>query len=394
MQSILKSCAGLDVHKMMVMATIQTEDDEGHITEKTQSFKTFRRERKKLRDFLLAQNAELVIMESTGVYWKCIHETLIRAGLKVWVVNARHVKNAPGRKTYVLDSQWLAALGHCGLVRPGFIPPPDIGQVRLLHRRRQKLVSERASEKNRLDKILDDSDIRPGGVVSDIHGKSAREMIQGLIDGRHPAELAKMARGRMKSKIQELFQSMDGSLSASHRLVLKNIKEHIEQLDKHIADLDYEILKIVRTDYQESWLLLQTLPGIDEIAAAGIIAGIGCDMSAFDGRKGLASWSGMCPGNNESAGKRKSGKTRKGNQSFRRLLCEIANAAIKTESQFKGKYQSLVIRRGHKRSIIAIGHKILRVIYCVPGKYTAYQDPEVDYEALMVRKNAHAGCRC
>ena len=234
MQSILKSCAGLDVHKMMVMATIQTEDDEGHITEKTQLFKTFRRERKKLRDFLLAQNVELVIMESTGVYWKCIHETLIRAGLKVWVVNARHIKNVPGRKTNVLDSQWLAAPGRCGLVRPGFIPSPDIEQVRLLHRRRQKLVSERASEKNRLDKILDDSGIRPGGVVSDIHGKSAREMIQGLIDGKHPVELAKMARGRMKSKIQKLFQSMDGSLSASHRLVLKNIKEHVEQLDKHI----------------------------------------------------------------------------------------------------------------------------------------------------------------
>ena len=389
MQSILKSCAGLDVHKMMVMATIQVEEEEeGRITEETQSFGTFQRDRKKLRDFLVAQNVELVVMESTGVYWKCIYEVLVKAGLKVWVVNARYVKNVPGRKTDVLDSQWLAALGRCGLVSPSFIPPPDIEQIRLLHRRRQKLVSERCSEKNRLHKILDDSGIRLGGVVSDIHGKSAQDMIQGLIDGKHPAELAKMARGRMKSKVQELFKSLDGSLSPSHRLVLRNIKEHIEQLDKYIADFDREILKIVRTDYQEPWLLLQTSPGIDEIAAAGVIAEIGSDMSAFKDREGLASWAGMCPGNNESAGKRKSGKTRKGNQSLRRLLCEIANAAIKTNSQFKGKYQSLVIRKGHKRSIIAIGHKILRVIYSVLSKHTPYQDPEVDYEALMVQKNA------
>ena len=344
MQSILKSCAGLDVHKMMVMVTVQVEDDKGKITEQTRSFRTFRNDRKALRNFLVEQAVELVVMESTGNYWQCIHEILVRAGLSVWVVNARHVKNVPGRKTDVLDSQWLATLGRCGLLRPSFVPPPDIQQLRLLSRRRQKLTSQRASEKNRLHKILDDSGIRLGGVVSDIHGKSAQDMIQGLIDGKPPAELAKMARGRMKNKVNELFKSLDGELTPAHRIVLSDIRDHIVQLDERITALEGELLQMVKTQYQEPWQLLQTLPGIDEIAAASLIAEIGPDMSTFHGREGLASWAGICPGNNESAGKRKSGKTRKGNQSLRRLLCEIANAAIKTKSQFKGKYQSLTIR--------------------------------------------------
>ncbi len=388
MQSILKSCAGLDVHKMMVMVTVQVEDDDGSVNEQTRTFKTFRRDRKALRDFLVEQAVELVVMESTGNYWQCIHDILARAGLNVWVVNARHVKNVPGRKTDVLDSQWLASLGRCGLLRPSFVPPPDIQQLRLLFRRRQKLISQRSSEKNRLHKILDDAGIRLGGVVSDIHGKSAQDMIQGLIDGKHPAELAKMARGRMKSKIDVLFKSLDGELSPAHRTVLKDIREHVEYLDMRIAALDEAILQMVRSDYREPWQVLQTLPGIDQIAAAGVIAEIGPDMSAFNSRESLSSWAGLCPGNNESAGKRKSGKTRKGNQSLRRLLCEVANAAIKTNSQFKGKYQSLVIRRGHKRSIIAIAHKMLRVIHCLLSKLQPYHDPDIDYEALMVHKNA------
>ena len=388
MQSILKCCAGLDVHKMMVMATVQTEGENGEIEEITQSFKTFRRDRKELRNFLVKHQVELVVMESTGVYWKCIHDILVKAGLKVWIVNARHVKNVPGRKTDVQDSQWLATLGRCGLLKPSFVPPPDIEQLRLLFRRRQKLVSQRSGEKNRLHKTLDDAGIRLGGVVSDIHGKSAQDMIQGLIDGLPPEELVKFARGRMKSKAKDLFDSMEGSLSPAHRVVLKNIRKHVLYLDDEIAELDAEIRQIVEAQYREPWQLLQTLPGVDEIAAAGLIAEIGDDMSAFGSRESLASWAGLCPGNNESAGKRKSGKTRKGNQSLRRLMCEISQAAIKTKSQFKGKHQSLVIRRGYKRSIIAIGHKMLRVIYCMLTKLTPYKDPEIDYEALTVRRNA------
>ena len=388
MQSILKCCAGLDVHKMMVMATVQTEDENGEIKEITQSFKTYRRERRKLRDFLVKHQVELVVMESTGVYWKCIHETLIKAGLKVWVVNARHVKNVPGRKTDVQDSQWLATLGRCGLLRPSFVPPPDIEQLRLLFRRRQKLVGQLAGEKTRLHKVLDDAGIRLGGVVSDIHGKSAQDMIQGLIDGLPPQELVKFARGKLKSKTKELFDSMEGSLSSAHLTVLKSIRKHIQYLDDEVSELDAGIRSIVQTQYREPWQLLQTLPGVNEIAAAGLIAEIGDDMSAFGSRESLASWAGLCPGNNESAGKRKSGKTRKGNQSLRRLMCEISQAAVKTKSQFKGKHQSLTIRRGYKRSIIAIGHKMLRVIYCILTKLTPYKDPEIDYEALTVRRNA------
>ena len=170
--------------------------------------------------------------------------------------------------------------------------------------------------------------------------------------------------------------------------MLKSIRKHIQYLDDEVSELDAGIRNIVQTQYREPWQLLQTLPGVNEIAAAGLIAEIGDDMSAFGSRESLASWAGLCPGNNESAGKRKSGKTRKGNQSLRRLMCEISQAAVKTKSQFKGKHQSLTIRRGYKRSIIAIGHKMLRVIYCILTKLTPYKDPEIDYEALTVRRNA------
>lgn len=387
MNPIVKRCAGLDVHKMVIVATLQIENEDGSITEETQSFGTFRKHRRQLCRWLNKHSVELVIMESTGIYWKSIYQSLELAKIKTFVVNARHVKQVPGRKTDVNDSQWLATLGRFGLLRPSFIPPQDLRELRMLTRQRQKLQGMLSAETNRLHKTLDDSGIRLGGVVSDINGVSAQEMIGGLIEGKAPQELVGCARGRLKSKVAELFDSLDESLGERHRFLLHMIHHHIGFIKDEIRQIDEYIFDAMES-YQQQWEFLQTVPGIDKVGAAMLIVEIGVDMERFGSKENLASWAGMCPGNNESAGKRKSGKTRKGNRAIRRVLCEISNAARKTKSQFKGKYQGLVIRRGHKRAIIAVGHKILRVVYSLLKNGRAYIDPEIDYESIVVKKNA------
>ena len=387
MQTIVKNCAGIDVHKMMVMVAIRKEMPDGTIQTLTQEFATFRKDREAMCHFLQQHQVELAVMESTGVYWKSIYASIIGRDLTPWVVNARHVKNVPGRKTDTLDSQWLAHLAHCGLVRPSFVPHPDQEQLRLLTRRRDTLVKQLANEKNRLHKTLDDSGIRLGGLISDINGKSGQRMVNALIDGESLQDIIKKADGRLKADRKQLMASMDEELSLSHRIVLSDIRDHIDFLSRQQQALETQILESIQP-WKEAWQLLQTLPGVSEMSAAALIAEIGDDMSQFGGMKEIASWAGLCPGNNESAGKRKSGRTRKGNKMIKTTLCEVANAAIKTKSQFKGKYQSLVIRRGHKRSLIAIAHKLIRVIYTLLKRRQPYIDPDTDYEGLMVRKNA------
>lgn len=384
---IVKRCAGLDIHKMIVVATIQLMLEDGNVVEETRSFGTFRKHRRQLCRWLKKHDIELVVMESTGIYWKSIYGSLEDFGLQTFVVNARHVKQVPGRKTDVQDSQWLATLGRYGLLRPSFIPPKDLRELRMLTRQRQKIQSMLSAETNRLHKALDDSGIRLGGVVSDIKGVSAQDMITGLIEGKSPEELVGFARGRLKSKVAELFDSLDEPLGERHRLLLYTIHHHMGFLAEELRHIDEYIFEAM-APYQQQWEFIQTVPGIDQIGAALLLVEIGVDMERFGSKENLASWAGMCPGNNESAGKRKSGKTRKGNCAVRRILCEAANAASKTNSQFKGKYQGLVIRRGHKRAIIAVGHKILRVVYSLLKNGRAYIDPEIDYESIVVKKNA------
>jgi len=384
---IVKRCAGLDIHKMIVVATIQLMLEDGSVVEETRSFGTFRKHRRQLCRWLKKHDIELVVMESTGIYWKSIYGSLEDSGLQTFVVNARHVKQVPGRKTDVQDSQWLATLGRYGLLRPSFIPPKDLRELRMLTRQRQKIQSMLSAETNRLHKALDDSGIRLGGVVSDIKGVSAQDMITGLIEGKSPEELVGFARGRLKSKVAELFDSLDEPLGERHRLLLYTIHNHMGFLAEELRHIDEYIFEAM-APYQQQWEFVQTVPGIGQIGAALLLVEIGVDMERFGSKENLASWAGMCPGNNESAGKRKSGKTRKGNRAVRRILCEAANAASKTNSQFKGKYQGLVIRRGHKRAIIAVGHKILRVVYSLLKNGRAYIDPEIDYESIVVKKNA------
>lgn len=388
MKQIINCCAGLDVHKMVIVATIITETEDDPRVE-TRSFKTFQKDRKALAQWLKEAGVQLVIMESTGVYWRSIYQTLEKAKIDSWVVNARHIKKVPGRKTDVSDSHWLAQLGAYGLVRPSFVPEFIFRELRLLTRRRLKVTGMLASEKLRLHKQLDNAGIRLGGVVTDINGVSAKLMITGLIEGRAPTELAEMAKGRLRAKLRELALSLDEPISKADRFVLKQLQNHLADLEAQIAELDREITLIIQKHCEKQSQLLQTIPGIDQVSAALILAEIGIDMDQFGSLRKISSWAGVCPGNNESAGKRKSGKTTKGNQWLRQVLCEVAHAASKTKSsQFQSYYQSLVIRRGKKRSIIAVAHKVLRVIYSVLHSGEPYQDPGIDYDKLVVDRNA------
>ncbi|GLI33030.1 IS110 family transposase [Desulforhabdus amnigena] len=387
LEPIHKSAIGLDVHQKHVTACLIAEQEDGSIHTETLTFGTFKRDRRALARWARDANPEIVVMESTGIYWKSIYSALEREGIVAAVVNARHVKQVPGRKTDVADSRWLAMLARCGLLRGSFIPPEELGNLRLISRERQKLVGMLASEKNRLHKVLTDGGIRLSVVVSDIHGQAARHMIECLIEGGTPLQALEFANSRLKATPEELLDALDGDLTPAHRFVLREILQHIRELEARIARFDTQLLAELES-HRWALDLLQTIPGIDAVGAAMLIVEIGLDMEAFGSPQRLASWAGVCPGNNESAGKRKSGRIRKGNPYVRRLLCEMANAARRTKSMFQSKYSGLVIRRGHKRAIIALAHKILKIVFILLSRRVPYRDSQVDYKELMVQRNA------
>lgn len=385
---LVKCCAGLDVHKATIVCTILQETSEGNIRKEMREYSTFQQDLQKLAQWLKEESVELAAMESTGVYWKIVYQALEDEEICAMVVNARHIKNVPGRKTDVKDSEWLAELARCGLLRASFIPPRDLRELRLITRYRCKLVGNAAAEKNRLHKILDDCGIKLGCVVKDIDGVSARRMIKALIEGQKTREeIAELAVGTLRRKKTQIIEALDVKISDRHRSLLARISKHMQWLESEIKDIDAQIVTAMEP-YRPEWQLLQTIPGIDQMSAAMLLAEIGVDMSRFGRSERLCSWAGMCPGNNESARKRKNGRTRKANRQVRRLLCEVANSANKTRCQYKGFYKSLVIRRGHKRAVIAVGHKILKVIYSVLKNKKPYKDPEIDYEAVLVQRNA------
>lgn len=382
-----KRVIGLDVHQAQITACAIIEDADGSVRIEQRQFGAFKRDRRALADWAAALSPDEVVMESTGIYWKSPYAALEVVGIRAQVVNARHVKNVPGRKTDVGDAQWLATLARAGLLRGSFVPPAKLRELRLISRQRQKLVGQLASEKNRLHKVLTDGGVRLGVVVSDLHGQSARAMVKAIIDGQSPHEVLQLASRRLKASREEIFDALQGELTDSHRFVLDELMRHIEEIEARIARFDARLLDAL-TDERNALALLQTLPGVDLIGAAMLLVEIGSDMDAFGSADRLASWVGICPGNNESAGKRKSGRVRKGNPYVRRLLCEFAHAASRTQSVFQSKFQSLIVRRGHKRAIVALAHKLLRTIFFMLNRGQHYRDSATDYEALSVQRNA------
>jgi transposase len=385
--SIFKRVIGLDVHQAQVTACAIIEEPDGQVIVEQRQFGAFKKDRRALAEWCAALRPEEVVMESTGIYWKSPYAALEAAGIRAKVVNARHVKQVPGRKTDIGDAQWLAMLARAGLLRGSFVPPAKLRELRLIARQRQKLVGQLASEKNRLHKVLTDGGIRLGVVVSDVHGQSARAMVKALIQGAAPHEVLPLASRRLKASREELFDALQGNLTDSHRFVLDELMRHIEELEARIARFDARLLEGLK-DEHNSLVLLQTLPGVDLIGAAMLLVEIGNDMSVFGHADRLASWVGICPGNHESAGKRQSGRTRKGNPYVRRLLCEFAHAASRTRCALQSKFQALLVRRGRKRAIIGLAHKMLRTIFFMLSRGQPYRDSATDYEALSVKRNA------
>lgn len=387
LRALHRRVAGIDVHRMLHVVTVLIEQPDGSMQRQAREFGGFRRDCVALAAWLVELRVELVVMESTGIYWKSVYAHLENAGVRAWVVNAHSIKYVPGRKTDMADSEWLAVLARFGLVRASFIPPKDLRELRLLSRYRRKLSAMCASEVNRLHKVLDDAGIKLGGVVSDINGVSARAMVSGLIEGKPVEQLLALAHGSMKHKREDLLASLQGDLSARHLFVLGHIHAHIETLHAQLAHFDRYLLDAMQP-YAWAHGLLQTIPGIDRIGAALILIEIGDNMGRFGCAERLASWAGLCPGNNESAGKRKSGRTGHGNSTIRFILCECANAARMTKSTLASKYRSLMVRKSHKKTIVAIAHKMLRLIFLILNRREPYLDQQIDYAAMSAKKNA------
>ena len=385
---IYKRVIALDVHQAKITACAIVEHDDAHQEMTKLDFGAFKRDRRALGQWALQIRPEVVVMQSTGVYWKSPFAALEAVGINAWVVNARHVKAVPGRKTdNMADAQWLATLARAGLLRASHVPRVDFRRLWLVARQRQKLVGVLSAEKNRLHKVLVDGGIRLNVLVSDVHGQSARAMIKALIRGAPISEILDL-KGRLSASREELFEALSTEqFSATHGFVCAEIMQHIEYVEQPIARMDESLLAALQA-WQPQLNLLQTLRGVDPIGAAMLLVEIGADMSAFGSAERLASWVGICPGNNESAGKRRTGRIRKGNAWVRRLLCEFANAAARTRSALRAKFDSLAVRKGRKKSVIALAHKMLRTIYAMLSCGTHYEDKTVDYEAMSVAKNA------
>lgn len=388
MQPILKSCCGIDVHKNMIKASIAKGPLDCPPKFYTRTFSTMTRDLLKLKDWLTENDVEAVAMESTGVYWKPIFN-ILENDFQVILANPQYLKKVPGKKSDVKDCEWIASLLRCGLIPASFIPQRPIRELRELNRTRRKLVGMMSSEKNRIQKVLEDANIKLASVVSKIDGVSSMTMIQALLDkdSLSKEEITDMARGKLKSKVDQLVEALNGKVTDHHRFLLKLHLNNIAFLADQVQEIDEQIQKLM-IPFQKEESLIQTIPGISKISAKAIISEIGVDMSQFPSEAHLASWAGICPGNNESAGVKKSGKIRKGNRYLKAILIEVAWAASRTKgSAFSAIYNNIAKRRGKKRSLVAVGHQILIAVY----RTLKTGEPFVDQGAEAIyRRNLEA----
>jgi transposase len=384
MDVIVARCGGLDVHKDTVMAAVRTPDGAGGRGEDVRQFRTFTDDLIALRDWLRSQGVTQVAMEATGVYWKPVWHVLADlVDVEVLLVNARHVKNLPGRKTDVADASWLAQLLECGLLRGSFVPSQDIARLRDLTRYRTKLVQERVRETQRIQKLLEDAGIKLDSVASDVLGMSAREMLEALIAGeRDPHLLADKARSRMRPKIPELRRALTGRFDEHHALLLRIHLDHIDQLTAMEKRLDEEVDRLM-APFAEPTTRLLAIPGVGKRTVEVVISEIGIDMRRFPTPGHLASWAGLCPGNHESAGKRKSGRPRKGNPALRSAMVEAAWAAAHTHNSYpRAQFQRFKRRfgkRGETKALFAVAHTIIVIIWHMLASGTDYADLGPDY---------------
>lgn len=386
MEVVVDRCAGLDVHQKTVMACIRTPASSGERAQHVREFATFTDDLAALRDWLAAEGVTQVAMEATGVYWRPVWHVLEEEpSFELLLVNAQHVKAVPGRKTDVADAAWLAQLLECGLLRGSFVPPPAIARLRDLTRYRKKLVEDRAKESQRIQKLLEDAGIKLDSVVSDVLGTSARQMLEALIGGtRDPNVLSDMARTRMRPKIPELRRALEGRFGSHHAFLLRVHLDHIDHLSSAVERLDAEVETVI-APFDEQVRRLCTIPGVGRRTAEVMIAEIGVDMARFPTAHHLASWAGMCPGNHESAGKRRSGRARKGDAALRVALCEAAWAAARSKDTYLSAQFRRFCRRfgkkGEGKAIFAVAHTMLVIAWHLLANETDYVELGADYFA-------------
>jgi transposase len=376
---LYQSCCGLDVHKKMIVACLRRADEAGKVGKQVRTFGTTTSELLSLSDWLVEAGCTHVAMEATGVYWKPVYN-ILEGQMELLVVNAQHIKAVPGRKTDVKDAEWIAQLLQHGLLRASFIPPQSQRDLRDLTRYRTTRVRERARIVNRLQKVLEDANLKLAGVATDVMGVSGRAMLEALLAGQtDTGQLAELAKGRLRKKIPQLKEALTGRVREPHRFMLSEQLSHIDYLDEAIERLAAEIGQRLRP-FEPEIQLLDTIPGVNRQTAEELIAEIGADMSRFPDGHHLASWAGMCPGHNESGGKRKSGKTRKGNRWLRSTLIEAAHGAAHTKDTYLAShYHRLVGRRGKKRALVAVGHSLLVISHYVLKRRQAYYDLGSNY---------------
>ena len=379
MERVFERCAGLDVHQATVAACVRVPGQGRSVQQLVETFGTTTEQLLTLRDWLAAHEVSHVAMESTGVYWKPVYYVL-ESSFTLLLVNATHIKKVPGRKTDVSDCAWIAQLLEHGLLRASFVPPPPIRELRDLTRYRKSLVQERSRAANRLHKVLEDANIKLSSVATDVLGVSGRAMLNALVAGTtDPAVLADLARGQLRKKLPALREALTGRFRAHHAFLLAQMLAHLEYLEEAIIELNRRLEEQLRP-FEPDLQRLVTIPGVKLNTAQVILAEIGADMHQFPAAAHLESWAGMCPGNRESAGKRRTAKTTTGSKWLRQALIEAANAAIKKNGCALGaRFRRLTRHLGYKKAIVAIARQLLEISYHLLSRHTTYLELGVDY---------------
>ena len=379
MRRIRDRVAGLDVHRDSVTACVELFDGR-EVEIGKERFATTAVGVRALGEWLAEREVELVVMEATGVYWKPIFYPLEGLFEEVWLVNAAHVRNVPGRKTDMADAEWLADVAAHGMIRPSFVPPPPIRELRELTRYRKTQITIRGQEIQRLEKVLQDAGIKLSSVASRVWSKSGRAMIEALIEGElSPEVLAELSRGRMRSKIPALVEALENRWGSHHSAVARRILAHIDFLDDTINALGQEISDRL-TPYEAAITLLSTIPGVNTATAEVVVAETGADMARFPTAGHLASWAGVAPANHESAGKRRPAGTRQGGRWLRNTLIEAAKAASRTKDTYlAAKYRKIARRRGPNKATVAVAHSIIVAVWHILSTGQSYQDLGADY---------------
>jgi transposase len=392
MNVVSKCCAGLDVHKKLIVACLRWVDQAGQPHSEVRTYGAMTEDLLRLSDWLTTAGCTQVAMESTGVYWKPVYN-LLAGQMEILVVNVQHLKTVPGRKTDVQDAEWIAELLQHGLLKASFIPPRSQRELRDLTRYRTSLVRERSRLVNRLQKVLEDANIKLAGVATDVMGVSARQMLEALVRGESDSQaLAELARGRLRQKIPQLRAALQGHFRSHHRFLVAEQLAPIDFLDEALQHLNREIGERL-VPFEEELQLLDTLPGIDRRVAEDLLAEIGPDLERFPDAGHLASWAGLCPGQNESAGKRRSGKTRKGSPWLRSTLIEAAHgAAHKKNVYLSAQYHRLAGRKGKKKALVAVGHSILVMAYYILKRRQPYCDLGGNYFDLRQQEIVQHKC--